>query len=82
MGLMPLNIETAYTLGKPELLEKYKVNLCMECGCCAFSCPAKRPLVQVMKLAKITLRDYQTAQKLAAERKAKKEAEKKEASAS
>ena len=69
MGLMPLEIETAYNLKKPELLEKYKANMCMECGCCAYSCPAKRPLVQVIKLAKIMLRDYQAAQKAAAQKK-------------
>jgi Na+-translocating ferredoxin:NAD+ oxidoreductase RnfC subunit len=33
----------------------------MECGCCAFSCPAKRPLTQYMKLAKAALRDHEAA---------------------
>ncbi len=41
-----------------ETLEKYKVNLCMECGCCSYVCPAKRPLVQNNKLAKAALADY------------------------
>jgi electron transport complex protein RnfC len=72
MGLMACNIESAYNLKKGEMLEQYKVNLCMECGCCAYSCPAKRPLVQVIKLSKIMLREYQTQQKADAERKAKK----------
>ncbi len=76
LKLMPFSIETAYKLNKPELLEKYKVNICMECGCCAFTCPAKRRLVHVMKLSKAMLRDYQTAQKAASEKKAKKEAAK------
>jgi electron transport complex protein RnfC len=67
MGLMPLNLERAYHMKKPELLEAYKVNLCMECGCCAYSCPAKRMLVQHIKLAKIMLRDYQNAKKAEAE---------------
>ncbi len=75
LKLMPLNIETAYKLKKPELLEKYKVNICMECGCCAYVCPAKRRLVHVMKLSKAMLRDYQSAKKAEEERKAaKKEA--------
>lgn len=60
MRLMPLEIETAYQLNKAELLEKLKVNLCMECGCCSFSCPASRPLVQTMKLSKPILREYQS----------------------
>ena len=41
----------------------------MECGCCAFGCPAKRPLVQVMKLSKAMLRDYQNAKKAKEENK-------------
>jgi electron transport complex protein RnfC len=75
LQLMPYAIETAYKLKKPELLDKYKVNLCMECGCCAYTCPAKRRLVQVMKLSKAMLRDYQAAKKAEEEKKAaKKEA--------
>ena len=52
------------------LLQKEQVSLCMECGCCAFGCPAKRPLVQVMKLSKGVLRDYQTQQAKLAEKAA------------
>jgi electron transport complex protein RnfC len=61
MGLMPSNLLTAYNLKKPENLAKYKANLCLECGCCAYSCPAKRPITQYMKLAKAMLRDYTAA---------------------
>ena len=78
LNLMPLNIETAFELKKPEMLEKFKVNVCMECGCCAFICPAKRPLVQVIKLSKIMLREYQEKKKAEAE-KAKAKAEKEKA---
>ena len=73
MRLAPLEIERAFNLKKPEVLEKEKVGLCMECGCCAFGCPAKRPLVQVMKLSKAMLRDYQTAKAKEAESKKAKE---------
>jgi len=59
MNLMPPNIENAYELKKPELLKKFKVNMCAECACCAFTCPAKRPLVQVMILAKTMLKNYE-----------------------
>lgn len=79
LNLMPANIETAFKLERPEELKVLKVNLCMECGCCAFVCPAKRPLVQVNKLSKAMLNKYNAEQKAAAEKKAKKEAEKKEA---
>jgi len=52
MKLMPPNIENAYTLKKLDRLEHYKVSLCVECGSCAYVCPSKRPLVQVMQLSK------------------------------
>ena len=63
MSLMPPNIENAFELKKPELLKKFKVNMCVECACCAFTCPAKRPLVQVMTLAKNMLWHYESAKK-------------------
>jgi len=71
MNLMPPNIENAYELKNPELLKKFKVNMCAECACCAFTCPAKRPLVQVMKLANNMLWEYEQEQKA---KKAAKEA--------
>ena len=58
LGLVPTEIEKAYKAKSGELLEKLQVNLCMECACCSYICPAKRPLVQTNKLAKATLRDY------------------------
>ncbi len=75
LKLAPNEIETAYRLKDPEKLSKLKVNLCMECGCCSYICPAKRPLVQTNKLAKVLLRDWQKLQ----EQKAKEELELKEA---
>ena len=41
-----------------ERLEKERVNLCVECGCCSFVCPAGRPLVENIRVAKNALRDY------------------------
>lgn len=76
-NLSPTDIETAFRTKKPEDLGSLKVNLCMECGCCSYVCPANRPLVQVNKLSKVMLRDYQNAQKAAeAMKKAKEEAKK------
>ena len=43
---------------------------------CSFSCPARRPLVQVNKLAKAMLNKYNAEQKAAAEKKAAKAKEK------
>jgi electron transport complex protein RnfC len=72
-SLMPPYIENAYELKKPELLKRYKVNMCLECACCAYVCPAKRPLVQVMTLSKNMLWHYEAAQR-AAQKAAKEEA--------
>lgn len=70
-GLSPESIGKAFEKKDGAALEKLEVNLCMECGCCSFVCPAKRPIVQTNKLAKAVLRDYQAKQK-AAEQEAKK----------
>lgn len=58
-GLSPVEIARAYKAGDAAMLEKLKVNLCMECGCCSYVCPAKRNLVQRNKMAKIMLKNYQ-----------------------
>jgi len=71
MNLTPPFIENAYRLKKPELLKKSKVNMCAECGCCAWLCPANRRLAQIMVLAKEALWEYETAQKAVREREAK-----------
>ena len=38
------------------ILKKTDVNTCMECGCCAFVCPAHRPLVENNRKGKAFLR--------------------------
>ncbi len=58
LKLDPRAIAKAYSLNSGEDLEKLCVDLCMECGCCSYVCPAKRPLVQTNKLAKTVLRKY------------------------
>ena len=55
-------------------LEDAKINLCMECGCCSYVCPAKRPLVQNNRLAKGEVRTYR-AHLAELERAKKEEAE-------
>jgi electron transport complex protein RnfC len=52
MDLMPSYIEEAYELKSIDRLTHYKVNMCAECACCAYLCPSKRPLAQVMVLSK------------------------------
>jgi electron transport complex protein RnfC len=48
---------------KMAILKKEKIMLCMECGCCSYVCPAKRPLVQNNVLAKAQYRVYLAQQK-------------------
>lgn len=63
LRLMPAEIETAFERGDVEALAELKVNLCMECGCCSYICPARRPLVQTNKLAKAQVMAYLKAKK-------------------
>jgi len=52
MGLMPLMI-SAYALKEDyDNSEKFHAMDCIECGCCSYTCPAKRPLVQSIRVAK------------------------------
>ena len=44
-------------------LTEAKINLCMECGCCSFACPSRRPLVETNRLAKAEIRNAQSAKK-------------------
>ena len=44
-------------------LTEAKINLCMECGCCSFVCPSRRPLVETNRLAKAEIRNAQSAKK-------------------
>ena len=68
-GLDPTAISKAYKANDPETLEKLKVNLCMECGCCSYVCPARRNIVQRNKMAKTMLRNYQIDRKKREEEK-------------
>ncbi|MBQ8914558.1 MAG: electron transport complex subunit RsxC [Clostridia bacterium] len=61
-GLAPVAIVTAYEKEDMEALSALKPNLCMECGCCSYVCPAFRPLVQQNKLAKAALARWKQKQ--------------------
>ncbi len=56
MNLIPTQIEKYAALGDAEALSKLGTSVCMECGSCAYSCPAGKPLVQHMRLAKDVMR--------------------------
>lgn len=53
MGLEPKEIAIHIEAGKGEDTMQFGVFECFECGCCAYVCPAKRPLVQFIRLAKM-----------------------------
>lgn len=63
VGLYPKLIEKAYQRGDLQELHRLRVDICMECGCCSYICPANRPLVQTNRLAKAVLRKDAQKQK-------------------
>ena len=65
MSLQPLELANAADHGNLEALEFYNAMNCMECGCCSFTCPAKRHLVQSIRVGKAQL---QKAKREAAEK--------------
>ena len=40
------------------LLDEASVELCMQCGCCTYVCPAERPLAETIRIAKNSLKEY------------------------
>ncbi|MBU1568231.1 MAG: SLBB domain-containing protein, partial [Proteobacteria bacterium] len=53
MGLEPKEIALHVEANLSEVTEPFGVFDCFECGSCAYVCPAKRPLVQFIRLAKM-----------------------------
>ena len=53
MGLEPKEIGIYVEANRPEDTAQFGVFECFECGSCAYVCPAKRPLVQFVRLAKM-----------------------------
>ena len=57
MNLMPMYIDAYALRGDFTSAKKYGALDCMECGCCAYTCPAKRPIVQSVRLAKRKIKE-------------------------
>jgi len=55
MGLEPNYVSVYVEAGRGADTEEFGVDDCFLCGSCAYVCPAKRPLVQFMTLAKNSL---------------------------
>ena len=57
ISVCPVNLEpyllmTLSEKGLFERAEKERITDCMECGCCSFTCPASRPLLDYIRLGK------------------------------
>ena len=57
MHLEPMYINMYTTARRFGETDKYHVTDCIECGSCAYTCPAGIPLVQNIRAAKIKLRE-------------------------
>jgi electron transport complex protein RnfC len=55
MGLVPHRIAEYADLDKFAMAEQYGVKDCMECGGCVYACGSRRPLVHLIKYAKLNL---------------------------
>lgn len=53
MGLEPKEVGNHVEANRAEDTAQFGVFDCFECGSCAYVCPAKRPLVQFVRLAKM-----------------------------
>ncbi len=63
LGIYPAAISNAYNKGEIDDTIRLGVNLCMECGCCSYICPARRPLVQNNRIIKAMLRNRKEEKK-------------------
>ncbi|HZK25769.1 MAG TPA: electron transport complex subunit RsxC [Oscillospiraceae bacterium] len=52
VSIMPIFIGSSVEQGMYDLAETYNAMDCIECGCCSYICPAKRPLTQWIRMAK------------------------------
>ena len=57
MHLMPMFIERAVDAEDAAEAKKLHALSCIECGCCAYVCPASRPLVTAMRRAKKLIKE-------------------------
>jgi electron transport complex protein RnfC len=65
MNLMPTGIDAAARAKDLEDLVRFNTMDCIECGCCSYICPAKRYLVQGIRMGKQLLRDSEAKKKAA-----------------
>ena len=52
MGLEPYLLAKVSSLNMLDRAEKENIMDCIECGCCTFTCPANRPLLDYVRIGK------------------------------
>ena len=57
MKLMPVLMYKALMSGDVEEMKATNLMDCIECGCCAYNCPASVPLVLGFRVAKQLIRN-------------------------
>ena len=56
MNLMPYRLGDLGRMARPGDFKDWMGLSCIECGCCSFVCPSKRPLVEWIRVGKVTVR--------------------------
>ena len=64
MHLMPVLMYKALYTGSIEELNAVNLMDCIECGCCAYTCPAGLPLVLSFRSGKHQIREAAAAAKV------------------
>ena len=59
MHLAPIQVQHAWRANDVKRIDALCADLCIECGTCAYVCPANQPLAQSMRLARQMLRAEQ-----------------------
>jgi electron transport complex protein RnfC len=52
MGLEPYLLAKQAELGLWDEMEQHHIMDCIECGCCLFTCPSRRPLLDYVRMGK------------------------------
>ncbi len=60
LGLMPTRIAQAIRHDQLDLARRLDLEACCECGCCAYECPARVPLVQYLRIGKQAVHDLRS----------------------
>ena len=61
LGLQPNEVSVRVEAARTLDTAPFGALDCYECGCCTYACPAHRPLVQFMQVAKAALRRREIA---------------------